>query len=50
MQAIDRINGELGRGTLVYGGSGLTRQWAAVASMESSHYTTDWRQVMNVRT
>lgn len=48
MQAVDRINADLGRGTLVYAGSGLARQWAAVANMESPHYTTDWRQVMKV--
>jgi DNA polymerase V len=48
MQAIDKINADLGRGTLVYTGSGLTRDWKATASMESPHYTTDWRQVIKI--
>jgi DNA polymerase V len=49
MQALDRINADFSRGTLVYAGSGLTRDWAATASMESPRFTTDWRQVMRVR-
>jgi DNA polymerase V len=49
MQAIDRINAELGRGSLNYAGSGLNRSWAAAASMESQHFTTDWRQVLQIR-
>ena len=49
MRAIDRINADFGRGKLVYAGSGLARDWAAAANMESPHYTTDWRQVMRVR-
>jgi hypothetical protein len=31
-------------------GSGLRRDWAAFANMKSRHFTTDWRQVMRVRT
>jgi DNA polymerase V len=50
MQALDKINAELGRGTLLYAGSGLARNWKAVASMESPHFTTNWRQVMQVIT
>ncbi len=49
MQALDGINGQFGRGTLVYAGSGLSRDWAAVAAMESPHYTTNWRQVLRVQ-
>ena len=48
MHALDRINADFGRGTLVYAGSGLSRDWVAVANMESLHFTTDWRQVMKV--
>ena len=49
MQALDRINAEHGRGSLVYAASGLSRTWAAAATMKSRHYTTDWRQVLHVR-
>jgi len=49
MQALDRINADFGRGTLVYAGSGLARDWAAVANMESPHYTTKWREVLQIR-
>ncbi len=49
MEALDRINADFGRGTLVYAGSGLSRDWKAVSSMESPHFTTDWRQVMKVQ-
>ena len=48
MQTLDRINGDFGRGTLVYAGSGLSRNWRAVAEMESPHYTTDWRAVVQI--
>ena len=48
MEALDRINAEFGRGTLVYAGSGLARSWKAAAAMESPHYTTDWRQVLRI--
>jgi DNA polymerase V len=49
MQALDKINADFGRGTLVYAASGLSRDWKAVASMESPHFTSDWRQVLQVR-
>ena len=48
MQAMDKINADFGRGSLVFAGSGLTRDWKATASMESPHYTTDWRQVLRI--
>ena len=43
MLALDRINADLGRGTLVYAWSGLSRDWRAAANMESPQYTTDVR-------
>ena len=49
MEALDRINADHGRGTLVYAASGLSRDWAGRSDMESPHYTTDWKQVIRVR-
>jgi DNA polymerase V len=47
MEALDRINANFGRGPLVYAGSG-SRDWKGAASMESNHFTPDWRQVLRV--
>jgi DNA polymerase V len=49
MQALDRVNAQHGRNSLVYAGSGLAREWAAAAAMKSQHFTTNWQQVLHVR-
>jgi hypothetical protein len=39
----------MGRGTVFYGGSGIRREWAPIASRRSPAYMTDWEQIMTVR-
>jgi DNA polymerase V len=48
MTALDAINRRMGRYTIFYAGSGIRRDWKAFANMKSRHFTTDWRQVMQV--
>jgi DNA polymerase V len=49
MSALDAINQRMGRDTLFYAASGIHRDWKAFANMKSRHFTTDWRQVLQVR-
>lgn len=48
MQALDHLNRQLGRNTVFYGAAGIRREWAAVATMKSRHYTTQLRDVLRV--
>ena len=49
MTALDTINRRMGRDTVFYAGSGVRRDWKAFANMKTQHFTTDWRQVLTVR-
>jgi DNA polymerase V len=49
MTALDAVNRRMGRGTLFYAGSGVRRDWKAFANMTSQHFTTDWRQVVELK-
>ena len=48
MLAVDTLNQKMGRDTLTYAGSGIDREWKAIASLKSRHYSTDLRQVFQV--
>jgi DNA polymerase V len=50
MTALDTINRRIGRGTLFYAASGVRREWAMARSMKSPSFTTDWQQLMQIRT
>jgi DNA polymerase V len=49
MKTLNAINWRMGRGTVFYGGSGIRREWAPIASRKSPAYTTYWEQIMTVR-
>ncbi len=49
MATLDAINRRMGRDTVFYAGSGIRRDWRAYANLKSRHFTTDWRQIMQVR-
>jgi DNA polymerase V len=49
MTALDSINRRMGRDTVFYAGSGVHRDWKAHANMKTQQFTTDWRQVLTVR-
>ena len=49
MKTLDVINRRMGRGTVFYGGTGIRREWAHIASRKSPAYTTDREQIMTVR-
>jgi DNA polymerase V len=49
MTALDTINRRMGRDTVFYAGSGIRRDWAAFANMKTQAFSTDWRQMMQVR-
>jgi DNA polymerase V len=49
MTALDTINRRMGRDTVFYAGSGIRRDWAAFANMRTQAFSTEWRQMMQVR-
>ena len=49
MACLDAINRRMGRNTVFYAGSGITREWAAFANRKSATYTTDIGQIIRVR-
>ena len=50
MTALDAINRRMGRDTLFYAASGIRRDWAMARTMKSQHFTTDWHQLLQIRT
>ena len=49
MTALDTINRRMGRDTVFYAGSGIKQDWAAFANMKSQAFTTNWRQMIQVK-
>lgn len=49
MQAVDKINSDMGQRTLIFGAQGLTQTWAPNANKRSPRYTTDWNDLPKVR-
>jgi len=49
MQALDKVNAQLGRDTLRFLGSGLTRPWATRRELLSPRYTTCWHELPKVK-
>jgi hypothetical protein len=49
MTALDTINRRMGRNTVYYAGSGVKRDWAAFANMKRQAFTTQWRQMMEIK-
>ena len=49
MTTLDAINRRMGRDTVFYAGSGIKRDWAAFANMKTQAFTTNWRQMMEVK-
>jgi DNA polymerase V len=48
MCTLDAINRRMGRDTIFYAASGVHRNWAMSAGLKSPHFTTDWKQLMQV--
>jgi DNA polymerase V len=49
MAAMDEINSQMGRRTLFYAGTGVTRPWSGVSSSKSPAYSTDWNSLITVQ-
>jgi DNA polymerase V len=45
MNALDKINQKMGRGTVSYLGAGLNPKWYPKANMCSPQYTTNWKHI-----
>ncbi len=45
MSALDSLNQKWGRGTLIYGGSGLEKKWDMRRQLKSPSYTTNWNEL-----
>ena len=50
MATLDAINRRMGRDSVFYAASGINRDWAMAATMKSQHFTTDWQQLMQIKT
>lgn len=48
MKALDGINRKFGKGMLVYGSSGLRREWDMRRSRISKAYPTNWDELLEV--
>lgn len=48
MRALDRVNADLGAGTLSYGAAGLSRRWGSRSESRSPCWTTRWEQLPRV--
>lgn len=48
MRALDAINAEHGRDTLVYASAGRGRAWALKSEFRSPRYTTCWKELLRV--
>lgn len=48
MRALDTINAEYGRDTLVYASAGRQRGWALKSEFRSPRYTTCWEELLRV--
>lgn len=49
MATVDRLNKEMGRGTVIFAGQGIRPRWAMKQGMKSPAYTTSWKELRIVR-
>jgi DNA polymerase V len=49
MKTLDSLNHRFGRETLKLGSSGLNPDWKTQARMKSAHFTTDWNDLLKVK-
>jgi DNA polymerase V len=49
MQALDRLNEQLGRDSIVFLAQGIARDWQAKQQYLSKRYTTRWNELLSVR-
>jgi len=47
-QTVDRINMELGAGSIHYAATGVKREWRTKAEKKSPRYTTNWKELPGV--
>jgi DNA polymerase V len=48
-EIIDKINAQMGSGTLFFASTGIKRLWRTRRDMESPHYTTNWDELPKVK-
>ncbi|MEA2030714.1 MAG: DUF4113 domain-containing protein, partial [candidate division Zixibacteria bacterium] len=48
METVDMINNMMGSGTLRYATQGSTQPWSGKCKNRSSHYTTNWKELLKV--
>ena len=48
MSAVDRLNAENGRGTVMFAASGIRRGWKLRSELRSPRYTTCWDELLRV--
>lgn len=48
MAALDAVNNRWGSSTMFYAGAGIKKAWAMKRSLKSSHYTTEWDELLEI--
>jgi DNA polymerase V len=49
MRVMDAINQKMGKGSMTMAASGISQRWAMRRESKSPNYTTDWRELPEVR-
>lgn len=49
MKLVDRINHLHGRGTIFFGAEGVLKSWSSVKKNVSSHFTTQWDELLTIQ-
>ena len=49
MRVVDKLNAQMGRGTVIFAVQGVKRSWQMKQELRSPRYTTRWNKVMVVR-
>lgn len=49
MAALDAVNNRWGSSTMFYAGAGIKKSWAMKRSLKSSHYTTEWSELLKIK-
>lgn len=47
--AMDKINLDMGSGTIIFAASGVKREWKMKREQKSPQYTTKWKEIPNVK-
>ncbi|MFD0750630.1 Y-family DNA polymerase [Mucilaginibacter calamicampi] len=50
LATVDKLNKRFGRGVMKFASSGMEKSWMTQANLISGHYTTNWQDLLKVKT